>query len=114
MGKVVVTKPAKMNTSIVLSLVIIALAIKQSHGLFFGTPNSECRSDSQCPSFGRSRCLGASFILCFGQSQSYTVSGRCLNRSNLFCTVGNILGGGRNNHNCAYRVCAECLQDSDC
>eukprot|EP00092_Neocalanus_flemingeri_P047277 GFUD01053535.1.p1 GENE.GFUD01053535.1~~GFUD01053535.1.p1 ORF type:complete len:125 (+),score=16.79 GFUD01053535.1:90-464(+) len=103
-----------MNTLLVLSIIVLSLAIEQSQGLFFGTPSSLCNSDSQCPSFGRSECLGTSFIFCFGPSRGYTVSGRCLNRSNFFCAAGNFLGGGRRNRNCNYRECAQCLQDSDC
>ena len=87
-------------------LAVTALVIDQSQGLFFGTPVSEpflsaclnmyicllqrsqCNSDSGCPTFRRSRCTGDFLSCIFGNSQSYIVSGRCLNRSNLFCDVG--------------------------
>ena len=92
---------------------------------------STCQSDSQCPRIGRSRCLGTSFILCFGETQSYTVSGKCVNHQLFLCNVGSkwmehysslriivshagFLGGGRRNRQCNYRQCAECLIDSDC
>merc|ERR1712142_290183 len=103
-----------MATYTTLVILWLPFCINRSSGLFFGTPNSECRSDSQCPSFGRTRCLGTNFILCFGQTQSYTVSGRCLNRSNIICGLGNLLGGRRSSRNCRYRQCAECLIDRDC
>merc|ERR1712142_1248702 len=104
MGAVNRLSSIAMATFTSLLTLCVALCINQSSGLFFRTPNSECRSDSQCPSFGRTRCLGTNFILCFGQTQSYTVSGRCLNRSNIICGLGN----------CRYRQCAECLIDRDC
>merc|ERR1711936_307592 len=95
-----------------LSALLLALTLSQAAALFFGTPGNQCRSDRQCPTFARTQCLGTSFILCFGPSRHYTVSGRCLTRSNFFCDVGNVLGGRRNN--CRYTACAECLLGSDC
>merc|ERR1711878_159071 len=90
-----------------------SLAALQSEALF-GTPSSTCSRDSQCGAFRRTQCLGTSFIFCFGPSRAYTVRGRCLNRSNFFCDVGNVLGGGRRPANCRYRECAQCLEDQDC
>jgi len=103
-----------MATRGLLLLFVATLVVEKSSGLFFGTPTSQCRSNSQCPTFRRSRCLGNSFIFCFGRSESYIVSGKCLNRSNIFCDVGNFLDGGRRNRNCRYNQCAQCLEDSDC
>merc|ERR1712130_604391 len=97
------------------SKIFICLCLLQATtGLFFGTPSSSCNRDSQCRSFGRSQCLGNQFIFCFGPSRAYTVPGRCLNRSNFFCDVGNVFRGGRRPENCSYRECAQCLNDSDC
>eukprot|EP00091_Calanus_sinicus_P006381 TRINITY_DN17029_c0_g1_i1.p1 TRINITY_DN17029_c0_g1~~TRINITY_DN17029_c0_g1_i1.p1 ORF type:complete len:127 (-),score=7.38 TRINITY_DN17029_c0_g1_i1:171-551(-) len=100
-----------------LSIALLLLAVCQTQAFFFGGRGllrSQCTSDSGCPTFRRSRCLG-DFISCiFGNSESYIVSGRCLNRSNLFCDVGNLAGGGRRPRNCRYGECAQCLQDSDC
>merc|ERR1719260_562532 len=104
---------SKMGSRLALTLVALLL-IGQASSLFFGTPNSQCNSNSQCPTFQRTRCLGNSFIFCFGKSESYIVSGRCLDRSNFFCDVGNFLNGGRRNRNCRYRQCAQCLESSDC
>ena len=138
-----------MESRLVLLTFVALLFIGQASSLFFGTPvcrkltiqkynlmillfqNSQCNSDSQCPTFQRTRCLGNSFIFCFGKSESYAVSGRCLNRSNIFCDVGSkqicdwklrihndfskdLLNGGRRNRNCRYRQCARCLVNSDC
>merc|ERR1712109_350944 len=96
-----------------LKVVLISRLALQSEALF-GTPSSTCSRDSQCGAFRRTQCLGTSFILCFGPSRAYTVRGRCLNRSNFFCDVGNFLGGERRPANCRSRECAQCLEDQDC
>merc|ERR1711915_325966 len=99
----------KMQTLQTIFLSLLVLQMTQA--LFLGSQTSSCRSDSQCPTFARTRCLGSKLILCFGKSESYTVPGRCLNRSDILCNVGKILGGDRD---CNYRKCAECLKSSDC
>eukprot|EP00091_Calanus_sinicus_P000293 TRINITY_DN10220_c0_g1_i1.p1 TRINITY_DN10220_c0_g1~~TRINITY_DN10220_c0_g1_i1.p1 ORF type:complete len:109 (+),score=4.32 TRINITY_DN10220_c0_g1_i1:99-425(+) len=75
-------------------LVVTALAIDQSQGLFFRPPSSECRSDSQCPSFRNGR---------------YPAPGKCVTqRRGILCPVF------RPNDSCTYRMCAECLETFDC
>merc|ERR1711892_77606 len=61
---------------------ILSIALHQSLGLFFGPPASECRSNSQCPSLGRSRCVKRGLIFCH-QRESYTVSGLSLGAASL-------------------------------
>eukprot|EP00092_Neocalanus_flemingeri_P055522 GFUD01065651.1.p1 GENE.GFUD01065651.1~~GFUD01065651.1.p1 ORF type:complete len:120 (-),score=8.95 GFUD01065651.1:25-384(-) len=91
-----------MTACLVLTMIVLSLAIKQT---------SLCNSDSQCPKFRRGQ-FGATLTI-FGQQVGNTiVSGRCLTRSNIFCNLGNIFGGGR--RNCNYRECAQCLENSDC
>eukprot|EP00092_Neocalanus_flemingeri_P092732 GFUD01117773.1.p1 GENE.GFUD01117773.1~~GFUD01117773.1.p1 ORF type:complete len:119 (+),score=2.34 GFUD01117773.1:34-390(+) len=98
-----------MTARLLLSMLALSLAIEQ--GLFFDTPTSLCNSDSQCPKFRRGQ-FGATLTI-FGQQVGNTiVSGRCLTRSNIFCNIGNIFGGGR--RNCNYKECAQCLNDGDC
>merc|ERR1712058_185440 len=77
----------EMESRTVFISIVSFLLIGQSCALFFGTPDSQCNSNNQCPTFRRTRCLGNSFIFCFGKSESYIVSGRCLNRSNFFCDI---------------------------
>merc|ERR1712018_122844 len=93
---------------------IFFLSVQFSDALFFGTPQSSCSSDSQCGTFRRSQCLGDQFIFCFGESRSYSVSGKCVERPDLRCHLGNAFSGGRRNANCQYRECAQCLTSQDC
>merc|ERR1711892_803654 len=102
-----------VKMSHLLPLLILCITLHQSLGLFFGNPISQCRSDSQCPSFGCSNCVDRFLIFC-RQRERYTVSGRCLNKFRLFCNVGNFLRGGRRNQDCSYKECAECLASEDC
>merc|ERR1711981_692745 len=104
----------KMSPHRQLIILCLATAIQQATSLFFGAQSSQCRSDSECPSFGRSECLGTNFLLCFGKSRRYTVSGRCNIRTNIFCGVGNLLNGKRRDRDCSYGVCAQCLINTDC
>merc|ERR1712098_271033 len=114
MGAVRLNKGTEMESQTVFITIVSFLLIGESCALFFGTPDSQCNSNNQCPTFRRNRCLGNSFIFCFGKSESYIVSGRCLNRSNVFCDIGNFLDGGRRPRNCRYRQCAQCLESTDC
>merc|ERR1711862_452729 len=91
MGAVRLNKGIEMERGTVILSIVSFLLVGQSCALFFGTPDSQCNSNNQCPTFRRTRCLGNSFIFCFGKSESYIVSGRCLNRSNVFCDIGNFL-----------------------
>merc|ERR1712045_563538 len=97
--------------TLLIALLFLALT-NLTFGLFFGTPRSSCSRNSQCRNFARSQCLGASFIFCFGQSRPYTLPGRCIQRSNVFCDIGNVVGGRRDN--CLYNECADCLNSQDC
>ena len=82
-----------MQTSLVI-LFTFLLFNSSAFGFGFGSSQrSSCRSDSQCSGFRRSRCQGASFILCFGRTQRYNVGGRCVQKSNFLCGIGRLFGG---------------------
>merc|ERR1712110_488892 len=107
------TKSNKLdNMNILARLFCLLLVLEVSHGLFFGTPRSSCSRNSQCRSFARRQCLGAEFIFCFGPSRAYTLPGRCVERRNFFCDIGNALGG--RGGDCRYNECANCLNSQDC
>merc|ERR1712224_406692 len=96
---------------LILSTVLVLALSSVTLGIFFNTPRTSCSSNRQCRSFSRTQCLGTDFILCFGQTRSYTVPGLCVQRSNILCDIGNALGG---RDNCRYNECAECLERQDC
>ena len=87
-----------------------------------------CQSDDDCPRFGRSQCLGTNFFLCFGPQRYYSVSGKCIEKSNPFCHLRSKTSGdkkfiisaslldliGGEKRSCRWNVCASCLRDSDC
>merc|ERR1712018_106258 len=97
---------------LMLSTVLVLALSSVTLGIFFNTPRTSCTSNRQCRSFSRTQCLGTNFILCFGQSRSYTEPGLCVQRNNALCDIGNALGGRRDN--CRYNECAECLNSQDC
>jgi len=104
-----------MKSLTVLGTLVFVLAITQTRGLFFGTPRNQCTSNSQCRSFNRSRCDQPNFLLfCFGNARQTLVGGRCLNKNNVFCSVGSLLQGNTRNRGCNYRECAQCLENQDC
>merc|ERR1719188_1954199 len=84
-----------MNTKIITAVFLITL-LHLSSGLFFGSTRSTCRADRDCTALFSSRI------------------GKCLNRRNFFCDVGNIFSNRRSQNDCSYRSCAECLNDVDC
>merc|ERR1712018_75326 len=96
---------------LMLSTVLVLALSSVTLGIFFNTPRTSCTSNRQCRSFSRTQCLGTNFILCFGQSRSYTEPGLCVQRNNALCDIGNALGG---RDNCRYNECAECLNSQDC
>merc|ERR1711923_443606 len=94
-------------------LLVTSLVVCLTNGLFFGTPNSECSLDSQCPSFGRSECLQRELLIFCTRERLYRVPGRCVQRNNFLCDVGNAINGNRR-QSCGYTECAQCLTSSDC
>jgi len=84
-----------MNTKIITA-VFLTTFLHISSGLFFGPTRSSCRSDRDCTGLFSSRI------------------GKCLNRRNFFCDVGNLFSNRRSQNNCSYRSCAQCLNDVDC
>merc|ERR1712115_210600 len=63
---------------LILSTVLVLALSSVTLGIFFNTPRTSCSSNRQCRSFSRTQCLGTDFILCFGQTRSYTVPGLCV------------------------------------
>merc|ERR1711935_729228 len=96
MGTVEDWKLHMMVTSPALSALILLSLLCVSSSLFFNSsPASTCSSDRQCSGFTRRECVGKQFILCFGQTRTYRVGGKCVTRGNTLCGIGNVfLGGG--------------------
>merc|ERR1711935_608023 len=113
MGTVEDWKLHRMVTSPALSALILLSLLCVSSSLFFNSsPASTCSSDRQCSGFTRRECVGKQFILCFGQTRTYRVGGKCVPRGNKICSIGNVFFGRRNT--CDYRECARCLTNQDC
>jgi hypothetical protein len=95
----------------VLELVLLALAEPTQAFLVQGLRT--CNSDRQCPNIIRCQKVVQLFFgsrpACRGGPRA--VGGKCVQRDNAWCRVGNPLGLGGN---CAERVCLECYEDNDC
>ena len=73
---------------------------------------SQCGSNSDCPTFGRRKCVGPSLGICLGKVEYSTVTGRCVRRGSLLCKLAAVWS--RNTADCDFRRCAECLKSIDC
>merc|ERR1711978_124665 len=96
-------------------ILIFSLLFCLTRGLFFRSELvSQCSRDSQCQTFGRTQCLKRELLFFCTEERSYTVPGKCVQRTNLICGLGNVLNGNRRQENCKYTQCANCLLSQDC
>ena len=75
---------------------------------------SFCGKDSDCPTFGRTRCVGPSLGICLtGRAEYYTIPGKCVRRGNITCRLRVLLEMG-DQAQCDYYTCAQCKHNIDC
>ena len=75
---------------------------------------SFCGQDSDCPTFGRTRCVGPSLGFCLtGKVEYYTIPGKCVRRGNITCRLKVLLEMG-DQAQCDYYTCAQCRHPIDC
>merc|ERR1711894_116096 len=106
--------PTSSRCSPLLSVLLMLLQLTTVTATIFGAPRSFCGQDSDCPTFGRTRCVGPSLGFCLsGKSQYSTIPGKCVRRGNITCRLKVLLEMG-DQAQCDYYTCAQCRHTIDC
>jgi len=102
------------SCSQILVFTLLLIHASGVHPSIFGAAQSYCSNDDECPTFGRTKCVGPSFGICLtGQVNYFSIPGKCIRRGNIACRL-KVLLNGEDQSECDYYRCAQCLNNLDC